>query len=516
MEAQSLPRTGRHFLPRSPRVLRAFPDEKLVEQVRYGNEAAFEVVYDRHHRAILSFCRHMLASVEEAEDAVQHTFIQAYNSLRGDRRDIKLKPWLYAIARNRCLSLLRARREQTAELDDVPTAGLSESVQQRADLRELLTDLRDLPVNQRAALVLSELGDLSHAEIGSIVGCEAPKVKSLVFQARSSLIESRNAREIPCAEIREQLATLSGGALRRGPLRKHLKACPGCAEFRDQVRSQRRAIAAILPVVPSLGLKNSALAAIGIGGGGGGAAAAAGGGIASLATAGGGKMVALIAVAGVAAGGGTVLLERGDKDADAAASQPALVAPPGDIGATGPGPNEASAGSGPGNATTPISRRGNAPGRDSGKPGAGNRRGEPGRGQGGRGNGTVPGSRGNGRGPVPGNGGGRGHGNGNGGGRSANPPAATPAVPATPGTPAQPATPPSNGNRGSNGNHGTGNNGSRGAPAVPPGHAETRPGNGYGHGEEDERHGGRHEQRGGDGEGTGRVSPPSLPPVPEP
>src|SRR3954447_15318402 len=171
MEAQVLPRTGRLFLPRSPKVLGALSDERLLEQVRRGNEDAFEAVYDRHHRGILAFCRHMLGSADEAEDAVQQTFISAYDAMHADARDIRVKPWLYAIARNRCLSILRARREQPAELDELPVAGLSEVVQQRADLRELLADVHGLPVDQRAALVLSEVGDLSHAEVGAVVGC---------------------------------------------------------------------------------------------------------------------------------------------------------------------------------------------------------------------------------------------------------------------------------------------------------------------------------------------------------
>src|SRR4051812_39942858 len=315
MEAQALPRSGRLFLPRSRKLLSAFSDERLVEQVRRGNDDAFEAIFDRHHRAILSFCRHMLASADEAEDAVQQTFISAFDALRADARDIKLKAWLFTIARNRCLSILRGRREQPAELDEVPTAGLADEVQQRSDLRDLLDDLRELPVDQRAALVLSELGDLSHAEVGDVVGCEAAKVKSLVFQARSSLIETRRARDIPCGEIREQLATATGGALRRAPLRRHLRTCEGCAEFRDQVMRQRKAIAMILPVVPSLGLKKSALAAIGLGGGGGAGGAAAGlgggGGIASLASSGvAPKVVGAVVVAGVAVGGGLVL-EKG-------------------------------------------------------------------------------------------------------------------------------------------------------------------------------------------------------------
>ncbi|HEY0632542.1 MAG TPA: RNA polymerase sigma factor [Thermoleophilaceae bacterium] len=343
MEAQVLPRTGRLFLPRSRKVLAAFSDERLVEQVRRGNDDAFEAIYDRHHRAILSFCRHMLASPDEAEDAVQQTFISAFGAMRADARDIRLKPWLFTIARNRCLSILRARREQPAELDDVPTAGLADEVQHRSDLRELLEDLRRLPVDQRAALVLSEVGDLSHAEVGAVVGCEVAKVKSLVFQARSSLIETRRARDVPCSEIREQLATATGGALRRGPLRRHLRACQGCAEFRDDVMRQRRALAALLPVVPTLGLKKCALAAIGTGGGGAGGTAAGvgGGGIASLASSGAAvKVAAAVVTAGVAVGGGLVLGHGAPAPAaEAAGGQPgggqAWPAPP---AGTGPGP----------------------------------------------------------------------------------------------------------------------------------------------------------------------------------
>lgn len=334
MEAQPLPRTGRLFLPRSANVLRTFGDERLVEQVRRGNEEAFEAVYDRHHRGILSFCRHMLGSADEAEDAVQQTFISAYEAIRADKRDIRLKPWLYAIARNRCLSTLRARREQPAELDDVPTVGLSDEVQGRADLRELLHDLHELPVEQRAALVLSELGDLSHSEVGEIVGCEVAKVKSLVFQARSSLIETRRARDIPCMEIRQQLATATGGVLRRGPLRRHLRECEGCAEFRTAVMRQRKALAALLPVIPSLGLKKSALAALGFGGGSG-----TGGGLAALASSSIAVKVATGAVvAGVAAGGFLVEQRGHSREAEAAGGQngnnQAWPAPP---AGTGPG-----------------------------------------------------------------------------------------------------------------------------------------------------------------------------------
>jgi RNA polymerase sigma factor (sigma-70 family) len=329
MEVSSLPRGGGGNLPLPRRLMARLPDDRLVAQLRSGNDAAFEVLYDRHHRGILSFCRHMLSSPTEAEDAVQHTFVAAYYDLRSNGREIRLKPWLYTIARNRCLSVLRARREHPSELDDVPTAGLAEEVQRRDDLRRMLADMRELPQAQRAALVLSELGDLSHVEIGGIVGCETAKVKSLVFQARSSLIDARDAREVPCAEIREQIATLRGGALRRTPIRRHLKVCPDCRQFKEEVRQQRAAMAALLPVVPTVGLKGGVLTALGLGGGAaGGAAAAAGGGIAvggGAAAAGGtaAKVLTIAALGAAGVGGGLAIREAIGGDGSAGASQPA-------------------------------------------------------------------------------------------------------------------------------------------------------------------------------------------------
>ena len=304
MEAFSVSRRTPLALPRSARLLSALPDEALVAQLRRGNGAAFEAIYDRHHRGILSFCRHMLGSREEGEDALQRTFISAYAEMASGERELKLKAWLYAIARNKCLSIIRARRSDPSDGIEISTAGLAEEVQHRADLREVLTDLEQLPEEQRAALVLSELGDLSHADVAAALGCGAPKVKSLIFQARSSLLENRNARETPCEEIREQLSSLRGGALRRGALRKHVNSCAGCSDFRDEVRRQRAAMALVLPVAPTLGLKHSALAAVGIGKG---AAAAAGGaaaGGAGIATTSAGGSAALST--GAAAKGGAV------------------------------------------------------------------------------------------------------------------------------------------------------------------------------------------------------------------
>ncbi|HEX8157091.1 MAG TPA: sigma-70 family RNA polymerase sigma factor [Solirubrobacteraceae bacterium] len=289
-------------LPR--RVLRVASDERLVAQVRAGSRTAFEVVYDRHHGGILAFCRHMLGSREEAEDVVQHTFAAAYQALLAeDQREIALKAWLYAIARNRCVSVLRVRREHVALEDAEPrlpsTVGLSAEVEQRAELRSLLNDLQLLPDEQRAALVLAELGAQSHEEIALILDVPSVKVKALIFQARETLMSRRVAREADCRPIREQLAVLRGGARRRSELRHHVAQCEGCRMFEAEVRRQRSGMAVLLPVVPTLALKKTSLAAA-FAGGGSGAVAVGGGAVGGAAA---GSAAAGSAAAGSAAAG---------------------------------------------------------------------------------------------------------------------------------------------------------------------------------------------------------------------
>ena len=85
-------------------------DDRLAALAGQGDERAFEALYDRHHRALLGFCRHMLGSSEEGEDALQQTFLRAHRSLLARGGPDEVRPWLFAIARNRCLTLLAARR----------------------------------------------------------------------------------------------------------------------------------------------------------------------------------------------------------------------------------------------------------------------------------------------------------------------------------------------------------------------------------------------------------------------
>jgi RNA polymerase sigma factor (sigma-70 family) len=303
-------------------------DDALIQRVRAGDEASFEAIFRRHHRALLSYCRHMLGDRDEAEDALQQSFIRAHKALTGAAPPRQLRPWLYAIARNCCLSAIAARRP-TVDLEEGATpslAGLSDQVRAREDLRELVADIARLPEDQRSALLLAELDDLSHQAIATVVGCPVSKVKALIYQARTCLIAERDARNASCLDIREQLSVAHGGELRRGPLRRHLSACAGCRDFQHAVAAQRQALAAVLPVLPSGALAARILGHIAAHGAGTASIGSAGAGIApaggvaatgtSVATSAGAGMTAVetagaTALAGAVSGTGTGALVGG-------------------------------------------------------------------------------------------------------------------------------------------------------------------------------------------------------------
>ena len=301
-------------------------DVQLAHAAGRGDTSAFDALYQRHHLPLLAFARHMLGRRHDAEDVVQHTFLAADRAFRAGKVPNAVRAWLYTVARNRCVSVLRARRDEVALAEDgsVSTDGLAAEVEQREELRALAADVRRLPDDQRAALLLAELGELSHVEVARVIGVRQGKVKALVFQAREALAAASHARSLPCRAIREELSVATGAGLRRRHLRDHLVQCDGCREFSAQVRAQRKALAILLPVVPSAGLHEAIVA----GAAGASAAGAASAGALSAGTV-AAKLLTIAAVGGAVAGGGALGLtglNPGGGDGDRPAV--ARVAPP--------------------------------------------------------------------------------------------------------------------------------------------------------------------------------------------
>ena len=283
MEASAITHSELVGLRAPSAFLRLQSDEKLVTLTRRGNQAAYEALVGRYHARILGFTRHMLASKEDAEDVTQESFAAAYSAMIADERAINVKPWLYRIARNRSLNHLR--RQTAIGVDDfdhhVANHGRTteDEVSQREDLRQLMTDVRDLPESQRTALLLREIDALSYDQIAEAMETTVPSVKSLLVRARGGLAEAAEARQISCEEVRIELAEVAEGLTKLSPpVRRHTRECERCKGFQATLKQNNKALAMLLPIGPLLVLKKLVLAHLGTTASAGGTATATAGG----------------------------------------------------------------------------------------------------------------------------------------------------------------------------------------------------------------------------------------------
>jgi len=302
LEASALSHASRRgLLARKSPLLKLQGDEKLIAMARGGNPGAFETIVDRYQGRLLGFCRQMLGSTEDAEDVLQEVFVNAYRAMLADEREINLRPWLYRIARNRCLNHLRKPSADAQEsMDMVPeveAASTAEKVHNREEFRQIIADVNKLPETQRSALLLREMDALSYEEIADAMETTVPSVKSLLVRARISLAEASQARLLTCGEVRVELSEAAEG-LRKvsAPVRRHVRECEECADFRSQVRSNEKMLAALFPVPALLAFKGFIAGKLGLGGGSAASSAAAGG-----AAAGGGAAAAGGAASGIGA-----------------------------------------------------------------------------------------------------------------------------------------------------------------------------------------------------------------------
>ncbi|MET0761677.1 MAG: sigma-70 family RNA polymerase sigma factor, partial [Thermoleophilaceae bacterium] len=290
---------------RSP-LLRLQSDERLVALIRRGHHGAFEALVQRYQPRLLAFCRHMLGSQEDAEDVLQEVFAASFNAICADDRPINARPWLYRIARNRCLNHLR--RPQPAGQDSMDVferdGGVStaDTVHRREEFRHIVSDVQELPETQRTALLLREIDALSYDQIAEAMDTTVPSVKSLLVRARVALAEASEARLLTCGEVRLELGQVAEGLTKSSPpVRRHLKSCDRCRTFKGELRATTRALAAVYPVAPFIFLKKLWVAKLGVGGA---SAAAASGGGAGAGVAGTGMAgVAATAAGGITAGG---------------------------------------------------------------------------------------------------------------------------------------------------------------------------------------------------------------------
>ncbi len=238
-------------------MMRVRSDEQLARLVASGDERAFAAIYDRHQGALYRYCLTIVRDPDDARDVLQSVMANALAALQKRAPDAPVKPWLFRITHNEAISALRRRRPAAELHDDAIAPDLEVTVERRARLRQLVTDLRALPERQRAALVMRELSGLSHAEIAAALGVSAPQAKQAILEARVSLQEAEKGRAMICPDVRAVISAQDGRRLRARSVRAHLRGCDDCRALRDAIGTRAadlRVLAPPLPAVASAGL----------------------------------------------------------------------------------------------------------------------------------------------------------------------------------------------------------------------------------------------------------------------
>src|SRR6266852_30283 len=183
-------------------------DERLAHLVGEGEQDAFAVLDARYRQALYRYCRSVVRSDVDAQDAVQSTLLAALSALQRGMRDAPLRPWLFRIAHNEAVSLLRRRRPVVELSEAVPltTPSAADRAFEWDRLTSLVSDLGELGERQRGALVMRELSGLSHEEIALALGTSPGAAKQAIFEARQSLLELAEGRAMACEEVRRKIS----------------------------------------------------------------------------------------------------------------------------------------------------------------------------------------------------------------------------------------------------------------------------------------------------------------------
>ena len=181
-----------------------FSDQDLVARIRGGDYQAFEALVSRYEGKVYRLSMRMLRNQEDAEDALQETFLQVYRGLNGFEGRSTFSTWLFRLATNVCLMKIRHRETEPANLlpleEYLPRHEEGEHPQIRdwpdkpeemllnKESREkMLEALGKLPAEYRAVFILRDIEGFSNAEAGEALGISVAAVKSRLHRARLTL-----------------------------------------------------------------------------------------------------------------------------------------------------------------------------------------------------------------------------------------------------------------------------------------------------------------------------------------
>lgn len=177
-------------------------EQQLLQALRAGDEHAFRRLVERYQDAVLNTCLGFLPGLHDAEDLTQEVFVEVWRSLDGFRGEARLSTWIYRLAVNKSLELLRSRKRKKrlgffwalAGLDDASAQQAIDewnhpgvALEQKDRARVLFSAMERLPDKQRSALVLQKMEGLNQTEIAGILGVSVASVESLLHRAKKNL-----------------------------------------------------------------------------------------------------------------------------------------------------------------------------------------------------------------------------------------------------------------------------------------------------------------------------------------
>ena len=236
---------------RTPLMHRLAGDDVLAARAGGGDDLAFATLVRRLQPRLLAYCATILGNVSDADDAVQNTFIRAHDGLRRGDHVLAVRPWLYRIAHNEAISLMRRRRPAAELVATVPdhAHGPAEAVAVREEVRAVLHAIGELPDRSRDAFLLREVGGMRHAEVAEVLGTSPGTARQAVFEARVALQDDRAGRDASCHAIREEISARERRRASR-TVRGHLRSCTSCRDWSDAQGKRRK----VLGLTPTAGL----------------------------------------------------------------------------------------------------------------------------------------------------------------------------------------------------------------------------------------------------------------------
>ena len=219
-------------------------DSEVAAAIVAGDPDGLAEAYDRYAAPLYTYCRSLLREPADAADAVQDTFVIAASKLAGLRDRNRLRPWLYAVARNECHRRLRDKASAaTSALDQVPemsdeSADVAEGAE-RAELRALLRSaVRGLGASEQDLIQLQLRQELDVAEIAAVLGVSRNHAHALLSRARAQLEVCMGALLVArsgqgdCEALSALLEDWDGqlNVLMRKRINRHIERCPACTE----------------------------------------------------------------------------------------------------------------------------------------------------------------------------------------------------------------------------------------------------------------------------------------------